>query len=197
MRALFLKEGRWFGGEFPEAPVFRIDTKVQPGKVCAIWNGEVKASYDTRSNDYAYANADNFIELLLKTYRNKVEKAKSEALEVINPELAFMFQTKPGRGDWTDPIKDGVLYPWDGEVEIEYQCVSSAIHQPVGFTEWIKIKEPGGKNYEYFKNQGIEVRKVLRLLPKSPVIPEGSKLCPACDSLKSVTQSLRNYYHDY
>lgn len=121
MKQLFLKDGKWYGGEFPEVLICK-------GYICACETPCEKA----------------------------VEKLKSEALEVKNPEVYPRLKRFDGvwcfTGNPNEVIEPGVLYPWDGGWEI-----IEVPEYPIDHTSYPPMK------------------KVLRLLPKSPVIPEGLK----------------------
>ena len=98
---IFLRDGKWYGNEFPEYPP-------KPGPM----------SHQEFFTEYYQDD--------LPKYRKEVETAKSTALEIVNSEV-MAEKTEAGR--WfinpypgsilTEPlqVKDGELYPWDGEVE--------------------------------------------------------------------------------
>ena len=129
--------GTWRGNEFPEEPKF-----------------------DSNENVHftAFGNA-------WKEYEAAVEKLKSEALVVSNPEVAVDYDADGMILQGGIKAVPGVLYPWDGGWEKIKTCKWDGNRDACGNETCEDLQEC----------QKSPEKWVLRLLPKSPVIPEGSK----------------------
>jgi hypothetical protein len=132
---LFLDGNTWKGGEFPEEP-----------------------------NEKTYSG-DQWKEHQAKIeYGAAVEKGKTEALEVVNPEMLSpkIFKFSGGYAIQNGILEStkvvyGVLYHWDGGWEIENICSKGSC---------------ATSNSCYAEGLSFEkcaARKVLRLIPKAPV----------------------------
>jgi hypothetical protein len=121
------------------------------------------------------------MEYVNKRHYAAVEKAKAEAFEVVNPEAYGFFKYENnwlidvGCAPITDvrPIKPGVLYPWDGGWEIVEQFLNGDGNH---WLDW------NGRQMSLYGCKGR--RKVLRLLPKSPVTKGASDDYPIVDVLR-------------
>lgn len=144
---IFLREGKWFGNEFPDKP-------------------------NTAGQGYSTMEESR----ILGQHSEAVERAKSEALEVENPEIAG-FECIDGY--WlfdalitmVNHIKPGVLYPWDGGWEVVerqwellytpekvcYECLNNVHENCTGCS-------CNHKDTPWWKKE-----RILLLLPKSPV----------------------------
>lgn len=125
---LFLRDGKWFGNEFPEIPISLCSCNL-----CERRNKE--------------------------RHEEALERAKSEALEIVNPQDSAVVTYDGEKWYLASNLKiiePGVLYPWDGGVrrECNLDCQEA---------EYGACFHPS------------HCQAKLRLLPKSPVIPEGSK----------------------
>jgi hypothetical protein len=126
---IFLRDGKWYGNEFPEEPIWHLIPNSPNG--------------DSIIGDY-YAT---------------VEKLKSEAMEVVNPTFFEIYY------DLADKeIELDVLYPWDGGWENEYYV--SDVNDT---STWQIVSKELYEVAKVHPESGRSVKKVLRLLPKSPV----------------------------
>lgn len=129
---LFLRDGEWYGNEFPEEPS-------EP------WSGRNTPHQDDLHEEW-------------QKYHEAIEKDKSEALEIINPSLLNAMRIALN-------YEDGVLYPWDGGAEIQYQYKPDP-----KAADWVNCHVSVYHDYQKEDNKKFgSSRKVLRLLLKSPV----------------------------
>src|SRR5688572_10349079 len=139
---LFLRDGKWYGNEFPEPPETLLhDTHQKYQHACTKWEAAL-------------------------------DKLKAEAPEVVNPEILSpkIFKFSGGYAIQNGILEsakvvDGVLYPWDGGAEIEHYV--SDVNDT---SEWQIVSKELYEAAKTHPESGRSVKQVLRLLPKSPVV---------------------------